>query len=234
MSYCVKCGVELEQSILACPLCNTPVINPFELKKVGKPTPFPLEKGQVEMVKRKDVGILLSTVLIATSLSCGLLNLFALKSSPWSLVVIGLCLLIWVFFIPAVIYTKLSIYTTLFLDGIMVISYLWMLTFLTHENHWFYGFGIPLVLLITLLLEILAFLLKHIPSSILKTALYVFCELAVLCIGIELLFCYYSKSGLRITWSAVVLTVCSIIVVALITILTTKRLRNAVRRRLHF
>lgn len=42
------------------------------------------------------------------------------------------------------------------------------------------------------------------------------------------------QSPLHLTWSAVVLTVCVIIDVALVTILVKKRLRNEVRRRLHF
>lgn len=33
MSYCVNCGVELDRSLRACPLCNTPVINPRELEQ---------------------------------------------------------------------------------------------------------------------------------------------------------------------------------------------------------
>ena len=62
MSYCVNCGVELDASAEACPLCNTPVINPKEIPYSKKMTPFPKEKGQVELVKRKDLAILLSVV----------------------------------------------------------------------------------------------------------------------------------------------------------------------------
>ena len=32
MSYCVNCGVKLKQSEKFCPLCNTKVINPNNLK----------------------------------------------------------------------------------------------------------------------------------------------------------------------------------------------------------
>ena len=60
MSYCVNCGVELDRSAKACPLCNTPVINPNELQRKEQKTPFPQEKGQVETVNKKDMGILIS------------------------------------------------------------------------------------------------------------------------------------------------------------------------------
>lgn len=56
MSYCVNCGVELDKNLQACPLCNTPVINPKELERKSMEFAFPKEKGQVETVKRKDLG----------------------------------------------------------------------------------------------------------------------------------------------------------------------------------
>lgn len=56
MSYCVNCGVELDPSLKSCPLCHTPVINPNELKKEVSSSPYPTQKGQVEVVKRKDWG----------------------------------------------------------------------------------------------------------------------------------------------------------------------------------
>ena len=73
MSYCVNCGVELDASAKICPLCNTPVINPKVLEQAAKEnyrepeTPFPQEKGQVEAVKRKELGVLVSTVVLATA-----------------------------------------------------------------------------------------------------------------------------------------------------------------------
>ena len=70
MSYCVNCGVELDASLRECPLCHTPVINPVEAGKEFPPSPYPVNKGQVEVVKRKDLGILLSVVLIATGGTC--------------------------------------------------------------------------------------------------------------------------------------------------------------------
>ena len=85
MSYCVNCGVELDPSLKSCPLCHTPVINPNELKKEETVYPYPTQKGQVEVVKRKDLGILLSIVVLATSTTCILLNLLVFSQSPCSL-----------------------------------------------------------------------------------------------------------------------------------------------------
>lgn len=59
MSYCVNCGVELDASAKKCPLCDTPVYNPKDRNRRST-IPFPKEKGQVEVVKRKIWEILLT------------------------------------------------------------------------------------------------------------------------------------------------------------------------------
>ena len=124
MSYCVNCGVELESSLQECPLCHTPVINPKEADRDIPPSPYPTDKGQVEVVKRKDLGILLSVVLTATGVTCLLLNLLVFGQSLWSLLVIGICICLFVFTCPAVYYSKMPIYISLLADGIAVAVYL--------------------------------------------------------------------------------------------------------------
>lgn len=243
MSYCVNCGVELDASSRECPLCNTPVINPRELNsqawkdaagQKGAAAPFPEEKGQVETVKRKDFGILLSMVILASAVTCGVLNLFVFQESAWSLAVIGACGLLWVIMIPVVIYTKLSAYLALLLDGIAVAVYLYMLTFLVDSAGWFWGLGLPITLLVTAVAEALTLCIRRLPRSFLTVALYLFTGLALLCVGLEILIDYYLQESISLGWSAVVLTVCVILDIALITMLSRRRLRNEVRRRLHF
>ena len=234
MSYCVNCGVELEASLQECPLCHTPVINPKEINKQRTASPYPTDKGQVEVVKRKDLGILVSVVLIATGATCLLLNLLVFNSSLWSLVVIGSCLCLFVFSFPAIFYSKTPIYLSLLADGISVAVYLFLITFLTDSNEWFWHLGLPIVALLTVLAELFPLLARFLPFNILSCALCIFIEIPVFCVSLELLIRHILERPYRITWSAVVLTVCVIIDIALITILAKKRLRNEVRRRLHF
>lgn len=234
MSYCVNCGVELDASLKACPLCHTPVINPREIQNAMPDFPYPQERGQVEVVKRKDLGLLITIVLSATALSCGLLNLLVFTGTSWSLLIIGICILLFVFTFPAVIYTKLPIYLSLLLDGIAIAVYLYLIACLTPSMRWFWQLAMPIVLLVTLLVEIFTFLIRRLPVSIISTAIYIFAEAGILCAGIELSVDRFTGSPLRLSWSAVVLTACGIIVVALVTILSRRRLRDAVQRRLHF
>ncbi len=234
MSYCVNCGVELHETAKSCPLCNTPVYNPNEFKSEEQPTPYPQEKGQVEKVKRKDLGILLSTVILAAAITCGLLNAFVFTGTLWSLAVIGVCAILWVMMVPVVIYTKQPIYISLLFDGVVVVVYLYLLTFMVNRNDWFFGLGLPIVILVTVLAEVVTLAVKKLPRSFLTESLYLMTAIAVLCVGLEILIDNYVESKIALSWSAVVLTVCVIVDIAVITMLSLRRLRDAVRRRLHF
>ena len=170
MSYCVNCGVELDASATKCPLCDTPVYNPKAPEPEKQPSPFPKEKGQVEVVKRKDLGVLLTVIVLATAVTCGLLNAFVFRSSLWSLAVIGIVLVLWVIMIPVVIYTRQPIYLSILLDGVAVIVYLYLLTYLTGQSGWFYGLGLPIVLLVTAVVEAVTFCMRRLPMSFLTGA----------------------------------------------------------------
>ena len=218
MSYCVNCGVELDASATKCPLCDTPVYNPKAPEPEKQPSPFPKEKGQVEVVKRKDLGVLLTVIVLATAVTCGLLNAFVFRSSLWSLAVIGIVLVLWVIMIPVVIYTRQPIYLSILLDGVAVIVYL----------------GLPIVLLVTAVVEAVTFCMRRLPMSFLTGALYLISGIAVLCVGLELLIDRFLRQEIALGWSAIVLTICVIVDITIATLLSRRRLRNAVRRRLHF
>ncbi len=234
MSYCVNCGVELDQSMKACPLCNTRVINPNESADTQVNSPFPQEKSTVEAVKRKDVGILVSIILFSTAITCGCLNYFVFNSNRWSFVVIGACLVLWVILFPVVIYEKLHIHFAILFDGLALVGYLYIFTLLTNTNAWFYGLGIPLVAFITVLIEIYVFCVRKLPRSILTEALYAITAIGILFVGLEILIDWYLYSIIVFKWSAIAATVCLIIDIAIITLLSMRRFRNAIRRRFHF
>ncbi len=109
-----------------------------------------------------------------------------------------------------------------------------MIGFLTPSDTWFWQLGLPIVALVTALMEIFTFLARKFPFTILSGALCLFIEIPLFCVALELFIRHMLLKPMHITWSAVVLTVCTIIDFALLTILVKKRLRNEVRRRLHF
>lgn len=234
MSYCVNCGVELEGSLNACPLCKTPVINPNEIKKQASTPPFPKETGQVEVVKHKELSILLTIMVIATSGICILLNWLVFPAIKWSLLVAGVCLILWVVLIPFVIYSKLPVYVSVLLDGASIALYLYLITYLTPQNQWYYQVALPIVILTFVLIELIILLMRMIPVSILLTTLYLSIGTQLLCCGIETIVDLYLRDSVDLAWSMIVFTILFIINIGIITLLSRSKLRNAVRRRMHF
>lgn len=233
MSYCVNCGVELDKTCDTCPLCHTKVINPNQPVDRDSLPPFPKERGTAETARRSDITILMSVILAATAIVCGLLNLFVFQYGRWSLYVIGICIVLWVFFLPVFFPSRIHPYVSLFLDGIIIAMYFGIIASLHPGNGWYRLLAIPIICIVTVLFLIFAFCLRYRHRSILSMAAVVIGEIAVLTAGIELLVHYYYQQPLALSWSAVVLTCCIIIDGALITILRRSGLRNEVRRRMH-
>lgn len=236
MSYCVNCGVELDASAKACPLCGTPVWNPNEMEKgdAQAMAPFPAQKEHVEPIRRKDMGILLTMVTLTAAGICGILNFLVFRQGSWSLVVLGACVLLWVLLEPVVIHARQSVYLSVLYDGAAVVFLLYMITFPVGDRGWFWGLGVPLAALTTGVAEVFAFCVKRLPRSFLTVSLYFFTAVGLLCAGVELLIDRFLRGDIQLGWSAVVLAVCGVLDIAFITMLSRKRLRNSVRRRLHF
>lgn len=234
MSYCVHCGVELDASLKRCPLCNTIVFDPNNYPNPDAQSPYPVERGEVEAVKKKDIAIFLSVLLAATALTCGLLNLFVFSKNHWSLIVFGFCMLLWIFFIPFFIIPKISHYVAVGLDAVGVILFLYMISFLTKQDIWLYNLAIPITLLCLLLAICTMVLYRKWNHSYLASGLYFFADIGLLCMGIELLCRHYVDAPFKLTWSAVVFTVCAILIILIVTMFVRPRLRAAARKRLHF
>ena len=246
MSYCVNCGVKLEETLNKCPLCNTPIINPakvnastlrelaYSQKKNGTIPPFPTQRGETEKVKSKDGAILLTVAFATTAICCALLNYLVFNQNLWSIPIIGLLAFFWVIFFPIMLFKGLPVYAFIIMDGFAMAGYLYMISFMTNSNLWLTEIALPITAMLTAMILILTFLIRKVSSSILAVALYVYILIPLLCIGIELLICHFRGQPLHIVWSAIVLAPCTVVSITLITILSKKRLREAVRRRLHF
>lgn len=241
MSYCVNCGVKLDEALVKCPLCKVIVINPV-LVATTKATAsaadengtFPHKSGQVEEVKKHDLGLLISIILGGIAISSLILNLFVFRSGWWSLLIIGVCVILFFLALPAFILTKTPIYIRLLFNAATAGLYLFFISLITPNKEWFTGLALPIVGLVTFIIIVFVWLVRLFKAALLKTALIVITEIALLCIGLELLIDRYIGNDLSLLWSAIVLTVCAVIDAGLITVLSRRRLRDDLRKRLHF
>lgn len=237
MSYCVQCGVKLEQSLKKCPLCHTPVINPNELIAGALPSgtsPFATVKGEVEPMKKHDIGLWLTLVFGSTALACGILNIFVFNHNYWSIPVIGACIIMWIFFCPRMFLPQIPLYLNLLVTSISVIFYEFAITFMTKSDRWFFEISLPTTIVVMALISISGFFYKVVSKSLIATALYLFVDVGFLSVALECYIDRFLSGDVHLFWSAIVFSVCAVISVALIAILSIRRLRVTVQKRLHF
>ncbi len=236
MSYCVNCGVELDVSLNKCPLCETKVFNPQNMVELDykDTSTFPERRGEVEKTGKRDSVVFVTVLALTVGITCGLLNRLVYNSLWWSLPVIGVCLMLWIFFVAAVFSDKITIYAMFLMDAAAIGSYLYLISRMTETGLWFVQIALPILTVVFFLTELFTLLSRKLPFSLLVGTLYSFVSIAGICVTIEMVTDLYYVDNVSLSWSAIVLTVCAIISVILVMMLMMRRLRNSISKRLHF
>lgn len=234
MSYCVNCGVELDVTATACPLCNTKIYNPNQPPATDVPTPYATIKGHAEPVKRKEFTLLTSIVLVVTALVCFSLNMFTIQIGHWSYYVVGICAMLWIFMIPVFFPQKANIYVQLALNGISIALFLGLVSYLHPNNHWYEHIAVPVVGLGTILLEIIFIFAIKLKSSMLIKTIISIAAIAVFCVAIEIVIDLHLRNAFYLSWSAIVGACAFVIDIVLLTIYLLDGLRAEIRKRMHF
>ena len=234
MSYCVNCGVELHPTSSSCPLCQTKVYNPNQPVATDIPKPYPNNRGESEKDSNLDFMILMTTVFFITSVVCGVLNIFVFPFGRWSMYVMNICIMLWVFLLPSFFPNKMRIDVGLVLDGIIIALHLGFVSILHPGNGWYFHIGIPLTILFTVFVEGFVWLTYKKHGSLLSRTIAIFADIGIFSFTLEMLVRNHIGLTLIPTWSSIVLTCCFIIDIVLIFIMKKTNLRNQIRKRMHF
>ena len=185
-------------------------------------------------MKKHDIGLWLTLVFGSTALACGILNIFVFDHNYWSIPVIGACIIMWLFFCPRMFLPQIPVFANLIVSAISVIFYEFAITFMTKSDLWFHELVLPITLVILSLTALYGILYKFVSTSLIASALYLFIDAAILSVTIECFVDKFLRQEIHIFWSAIVFSVCTVISIALIAILSIRRLRLTVQKRLHF
>lgn len=233
MSYCVNCGVELDPTARACPLCRTPVVNPREAVDPSLPPPFPSRRSEVQPVSKKELALLLSVMLASVSLCCGLLNLFFLHSGrPWSLYVIGAAVMFWIWLVPPLLFRGMALWLRLGFDACAVGVYVYLISIDLHGLRWYLGLALPIILTGGAVVMALGILLGR-GRSILSSVMLMIGAAGVFIMGIELFVDRWIYGAYAPGWSLVVAAVCVALIIPLLIVRYRPALRDEARRRFH-
>jgi hypothetical protein len=171
MSYCVNCGVELDDSAKKCALCGTAVINPAkaENKEETVNTPFSEQVYIPKTVKARFIAGLISLVMLVPNMACLLVNVLLFPGNLWSAHIMSLSALVWVIFVLPFFKKDRKTYFMWAFDTVAVGAYTFFLMERLNVVNWYPICALPIVILISLMvLFYIIWVRKSKRSGILK------------------------------------------------------------------
>lgn len=145
MSYCVNCGVELEQGCGECPLCDTPVINPREFHNKPEKPAYPEIIKIPKSTHKRFLVFVISMVLLIPNIVLAFLDMF-LWGSGISAFIFGGTALVWCWFLFPMLWKKPIPIILLQIDALALLGYLYIFRGISNESRWFEGLAIPIVI----------------------------------------------------------------------------------------
>lgn len=233
MSYCVNCGVELGKDLKRCPLCGTLVINPNEVDKEPELPFFPQRQERIEPVSKRELALLLSVMFASVAVSCGLLNLALRPEVRWWLYAAGGAAMLWIWFIPPLLWRTMSALAKVALDIGAVALYVLLIAVASGGMDWYTGLALPLIAVLALIILVVCYLLRGGRRSNLMSIVICLIGTGLMSLATELIIDFYFSSHWNPSWSLIVLAVCVGFSMPLIIIRLVPSLREETRRRFH-
>ncbi len=146
MSYCVNCGVELNNSASECPLCDTPVINPNSIRDFSDDPPYPERIELPPPAKRRYGAIIASLLLLLPNIVCVLTNILLTPELLWCVYVVASSALFWFISLFPFMMKKVRPYLIITVDAIVAAAYIFVFYYYdSNRTGWFGKIAIPLV-----------------------------------------------------------------------------------------
>lgn len=234
MSYCVNCGVELEEGTKRCPLCATPVINPNELKK-GKPQVSKVYSEKIVLPKkqrRRFSAFIVTLIMLIPNLVCPLVNLLIPSEFGfWAIYVNAASLALWAFFVLPFLWKKTEMSVTILLDTVISCVSLYLVSLMFESNGWYFKVALPMILLFASQISLYIVWMRRKKRDWPKKAIAILILIALMACEFELLLSKYINGSFSFIFSLVVGISCAIFIVFFVMVLRHKNLRTWISRK---
>ncbi len=235
MSYCVNCGVQLNQCEKYCPLCSVEVLNPkapWE-EPVERPYPRYLET-LVNRIDKRYLATLIGLILMIPILITILLDILDGGGLTWSAYIVGAMALIFIFVVLPFYFKRY--HTVMFLSANCAAVLLYLLFIeRTNGGYWFVGLGLPITVAASLAIIILALLFtKTTRMTLLKKAAGIFFAMGLFLLLVEVFIRLNTGEPFTLKWSFYALIPCAVLGAASLILEHRKNFKEEVRRRLFY
>ena len=203
MPYCVHCGIRLGGGEKTCPLCGTPINDPFQDVIPAHRQPFSAKMEEPrKRVNYRFVTLLSALALLLPLVIVSVIDLTLSGNLTWSLYVFGAEICLWAFVVTPVIRPGKG--TNLYI-GIDCAALL-LMTFIVYWNlggngHWYLPLALPVILLTgAATMGITSILRAREGGAVRKCAWAVFVFACAL-LGLDLIIHHYLAGVPTISWS---------------------------------
>ncbi len=225
MSYCVNCGVELEKACKACPLCDTPVINPREKSDVAEKPAYPDKLSIPQSANKLYLAFVFSLIILIPTLVSTVLNVLFFDN-PVIKYVVGGAALAWVLFLLPLMWKKPIPAVLVTVDSVAILLYFQLFKISGVDTGWVDAVVLPILTALWVIINILLFWMrkKRSKAAIAVALLAAINVLTFVCeIAIRILV--YQKLELLVI--SVVMTACCISLMIFFVVLDkSKRIKN--------
>lgn len=228
MSYCVNCGVKLKESEKVCPLCNTKVINPNNLKTEFIPA-YSQNIEKTKKVNKKYLCFLITIILMGVTIITVLCNLIFTGNITWSIYVVASILFL---------NSKLSFvlfknkFFPLFIDLLTTETLIYVIAYLNNGLHWFYYLVCPFIFIIWIYIILCTFVLGKKKYNLLRRFSVAFSFISVILLIIESCIDMYKYEKITINWSIYAILPIIIIGTILFLISYNRKLIEEIKQRI--
>lgn len=207
MSYCVNCGVELESGSAACPLCDTPVINPKENGSQPHKPAYPKNYNIPESANKRYLVFVISIVMIIPNIVLSILD-FAFFHTGAVAYLAAASALAWIWFLFPLLWKKPLPLLLLSLDAVSLVGFLNLIRIKSESTGWFSAVALPVVISLWVVSALLLLWLKKPRSRSLK-AIAALTAINIISFVVEICFNMFYNNKLQI-WISLAVTACCI------------------------
>lgn len=227
--YCIKCGAKLDDGETSCPLCSTPVYNPF-IETPQKERLYPEYVKKQETVSKFGVLFIVTTVFLLAAALTLICDISITGNMTWSGYSVTSLMLAYIIAVLPAWFTFPNPVIFVPCDFAAIAAFLWYIEYAT-GGAWFLTFALPVTAMLLLIVEPVITLRKYVKRG----ALYVYGGACIgfgaYLVGVELFMNYTFGIQKFLAWSQYPLIAMFVIGMMLIVIAICKPMRESLKKK---
>lgn len=236
MSYCVNCGVELDDSAKKCALCGTAVINPNKTNVKTEETVAPFSKDSYvpAPVNRRFIAFIVSVIFVVPNLVCFLTNAIFNQGTYWSSYVNSTSALLWILFVFPFLLKKINPYVLWAVDTLAAVGFVSFIKLMlkgTAGAEIFFSCALPVIITQSFFaLVFMLWLRKKNRHWVLKS-IAALSDIGISCVIIFAFLDHVLKFGFLIYIGFIIFISCAVLIAFLVFCYVNKKVRKILQKK---